>query len=296
MKNGYLKVETFIGERLAPVVGTKVVVECQMGNILHEVFTNLDGHSEIMPLKAVDETKAPSDPWNTSSQRYKVTVIHKRGFRTTIVHGVEIFPGIDSILPIRMLPDPTGDSEPHEIFIPKRVDDRPCGCPKEGKLMSAHAVSIHAGNNNELTVPSHITVRTNDGNIQLPLKDYIKNITSAENIHSSEYAALGANILLQVSKVVERVAENAVGELAESDFPFVCGRSILSNVSKTVDELWGYYFVASDETQTAPNHNRAWQDSANALAIRGYNPVQIVNYLCPGLVIMRFLEEGTRAE
>ena len=297
MEKGYLKVETFIGERLAPVIGTKVVVECQKGNILHEVFTNENGHSEMIPLNAYPK-KASDDPWHVPSQRYTVTVTHKRGFRKIIVHGVEIFLGIDSILPIRMLPDPMGDSEPHEIFIPTRRDESPCGCPNESKLISVLAINAHSRDNKELIVPSHVRVHTSEENIKIPLKDYIKNVASTENVHSLESAALGANILLLASRVIEKVSGHHDSDrvLAESNFPFAWGRSIPGNVSKMVDEIWGYCFVTSDESGTAPICNNAWQVSANALAIRGYNPVQIVNYLCPKLVIWKFLEESGEEE
>jgi len=50
MEAGYLRVETVIGEHLSPVVGAKVVVECHKGNVVHEVFTNENGHSEKMHL------------------------------------------------------------------------------------------------------------------------------------------------------------------------------------------------------------------------------------------------------
>jgi len=295
MKNGYLKVETFIGERLSPVIGTKVTVECQKGNILHEVFTNENGHSEMIPLSASPQ-EVSDEPWHTPSQRYTVTVTHKRGFRTIIVRGVEIFPGIDSILPVRMLPDPRGDSEPHEIIIPERRSENPCGCPNETKLISALKVNAATEGNKGITVPSHITVHTNDGNIKIPLKDYMKNIISAENVESLERAALGANIMILVSEVIEKVYENHDKVFTASDFPFVWGRSILGNVSKTVDELWGYCFVTRDEPKAVQIHGKAWQDSANALAIRGYNPVQIMNYLCPKLVVWRFLEVGGEGE
>jgi len=254
MKIGYLKVETFIGERLAPVIGTKVVVECQHGNIIHETYTDENGHSERIPLKAEDEKKVSDDPFYVPSQRYKVTITHKRGFRATIVHGVEIFPGTDSILPVRKLPDPYGDMEPHEIFIPDR-----------------HTAQIN----------ERVDLAANQ---DTTMKDYIKNIASGNYCPTMERAALGANILLQMSIAIGKVQGGA--SIAD-DSAFVHGRDIVDNVSKVVDAVWGYYFVAEDGYTVPFQCDKEWQDSAKALAIRGYNPVQIVSYLNPKLRLVR---------
>ena len=263
MEIGYLKVETFIGERLAPVIGVKVTVECAHGNVLHEVFTDENGQSEkiILPAKEL-------------GARYNITITHKRGFRTTIVRGVHIFPGIGSILPVKMLPDSRGDSEPHEIIIP---DFRGVSL-YERAYKGLSAAQIPRA---KVNAPAHIAVYET----KVPIKDYIKNIASSMNNPTLESAALGANILIQMSAVLGASSAESTPNFLP---PFAEGREIFSNVAGIVDELWGLYFVSERESDSMPVCDERWQESARILAIRGFNPVQIVSYLCPGIKVFKF--------
>jgi len=270
MKKGYLIVETFIGERVSPVIGTKVTVECELNDILHEGYTDENGRSERMPLKAASADE-PNDPWHVPpSRKYKVTVKHKRGFREVIVHGVEIFPGVDSILPVRMIPDLYADSDPYEIFIPERRE------------VGLGATSLSA-------VPENVSVYENGRKLIMPFKDYIKNIASGGTVQNLEHAALGANILIQMSDILGKGLD--ITACGAGDYEFDSKREISDNVSKVVDEIWGCYFVAKDNRAKTPIFDEEWMQSVRVLAIRGYNPVQIVAYLCPGLEVAWFGEK-----
>jgi len=270
MKMGYLIVETFIGERVSPVIGTKVTVECELGNILHEVYTDENGHSGRIPLKAASEDEL-SDPWHVPSRRYKITMKHKRGLRKVIVHGVEIFPGIESILPVKMIPDAHADSDPHEIFIPERHN------------IDLNATSLSA-------VPEYVSVYEGAKMLIMPFKDYIKNIASGGDDQKLESAALGANVLIQMSVMLEKGFD--IAACGAGGYEFDSKRKISDNVSKVVDETWGCYFVAKNKNAVTPVFDEEWMQSVRTLAIRGYNPVQIVGYLCPGLEVAWFGGRG----
>ena len=309
MNIGYLSVETFIGERLSPVSGARVVIKCSKGNEIHEIFTNEKGLSEKVPLLAIDQdtTRMGFDLEGlsqTHNRRYTVTVTSKRGFRKTIVHGVEIFPGIASVLPVRKYPDPYGDAEPHEIFIPERLGTDLYESSQSKKFMVQgllRGVSL-----SKLVVPSHITVHMGSPNesaerLVVPFKQYIKNIASSGNSPTLESAALGANILIQMSVALEKISSRSyrgngydfdITSSIEHDQAFIKDRNIFNNVSGIVDELWGLHIMAKDEPVEVPVFDDAWQYSARALAIRGYNPAQIVNYLCPGVQLVVFEEAG----
>jgi len=197
-----------------------------------------------------------------------------------------------------MHPDPHDDSDPYEIFLPERrganLYERTQ--PEELIQSSAHSTS---SDTDALNVPSHITLYSGHHQLVVPFKDYIKNIASRGNCPAIESAALGANILIQTSKALEKIASGHFEALnndfdiagnIDGNFDYVPERHIFNNVAGIVDELWGLHFVAKDISAPAPVLDSEWQHSARALAIRGYNPVQIVKYLCPHLELARFEE------
>ena len=307
MEMGYLVVETFLGERLSPVVGSRIVVECNKGREMHEIFTDENGRSAQVSLPATTrgENAAPGGIPQPRCERYIITISQKRGFRKIIVHGVEIFPGIVSILPVQMLPDPHGEYGPYEIFIP---DYRGADLYERAQSRKFRVSGLLTTSSPKLAVPSHITVHMGRPDepaerLVITLKDYIKNIASCENNPTLESAALGSNILIQMSIALEKITSRNyrargydfdITSSGDHDLGFIKGRNIFNNVSGIVDELWGFYILANDEFAHAPILDDAWQHSARALAIRGYNPAQIIHYLCPGLELVAFEEADLR--
>ena len=302
MEVGHLLVETFVGERLFPTTGARVVVRCDLGIQHHEVFTDENGRSEKIPLSAAHRDTTHRTPHGNLPEiypkRYTVEVSHKRGFQTTIVHGVEIFPGIVSILPVRSRSATPGSDEIYEIFIP---------CRREADLhdRSSHEETV-IGHSNEnilsssLVVPPHITVHMGQPDeeaetLVVSLKEYVKNVASGENNPSWEDAALGANILMQMSVALDRISDNRSRNSGRNfditnrpghGSAFVPGRNTFNNVSRIVDELWGLRVIEKDGRMMPPND--AFRHSARNLALRGYNPAQIINYICPHHTVSGF--------
>jgi len=110
MENGYLSVHVFIGDRLLPVVSATVRVFCSCGKILHELLTNENGLTETIPL--------PGSADHEHLKKYKVEVTHKENLREAIIHGVTIFPGITSTLPVQLKPAAGDEVTQDEVFIP----------------------------------------------------------------------------------------------------------------------------------------------------------------------------------
>jgi len=110
MEEGYLKVHTFIADNLAPVAGAKVIIHCECGKMAGELHTDENGMSETLTLPASNDFD--------NLKRYNVTVSHGGKFREVKVHGVTIFAGITSTLPVQMHPRSSADEMAEEISIP----------------------------------------------------------------------------------------------------------------------------------------------------------------------------------
>ncbi|MCL2564302.1 MAG: carboxypeptidase-like regulatory domain-containing protein [Defluviitaleaceae bacterium] len=162
MEMGYLKVQTFMGEYLFPVAGAKIIVKCGEGNVLYELYTDKNGLSERIPLPASEH-----------SRRYTVEISHDGGFRRTIVHGVEIFPGITSTLPVQMQPATDNLINDNEIFIPYKR-----GADLENRFAPEKPEAVKL-NFETAALPDYIIVHMgcpdeSAENLKLLFKDYIK--------------------------------------------------------------------------------------------------------------------------
>ena len=109
-------------------------------------------------------------------------------------------------------------------------------------------------------VPEKITVhlcppRADAPNVTVPFSDYVKNVASSEIYPTWEEAALRANILAITSFALNRVytefyrSRGYPFEITSStayDQYYVDGRSIFSNISRLVDELFNDYLRRPD--------------------------------------------------
>ena len=300
---GYLIIQTFIGEYLFPVTGANIIIKCDEGNILHELYTNEKGLTEAVELPASEENTASplhhKESFEFYCRRYTVEISHKGGFRNTIVHGVEVFPAITSILPVQMQPATSGVTDDNEIFIPNLrgadLEDR--FVPEAFALSSSEYKRFNAG----VTIPDYIVVNISspggsDENLKVSFKDYIKNTASSENYPTWEDAALKANILMQISLALSRISTKHyrghgndfdITNNFSRDQAFVKGRNIFGNISKIVDELFNCYIISTEGNIPAGISNSLRQ-GARRLSLRGYNPLQIIKYYHPDYDIKEF--------
>lgn len=104
-------------------------------------------------------------------------------------------------------------------------------------------------------VPQRITVHlgtpsSNAANVTVPFSDYVKNVASSEIYPTWDESALRANILAIVSYALNRVYTEFyrsrgydfdITSSTAFDQAFVNGRSIFTNISRLVDELFNDY-------------------------------------------------------
>jgi len=104
MAQGTLLVEVKSADRLLPIMNAAVTVTSEETGEVNSLVTNASGQTERITVPA-PPLEASFDP--TAAQRafsrYTVAV-SASGYSPVRVEGVQVFPGIDSILPVRMPP------------------------------------------------------------------------------------------------------------------------------------------------------------------------------------------------
>ena len=114
---GNLRVKAFLAEGSIPLQGARVEVKGinKRDNIQITRFTDRDGFTDTIKLPAPSASLSliPT-PGGLPYSLYDV-IVSKEGYYTEKILSVPIFSGIDSILPVNMIPISSGDvSNPPE--------------------------------------------------------------------------------------------------------------------------------------------------------------------------------------
>lgn len=279
MGKGYLKVELFVGDQVLPVGSAAVLVKEYEGNVLHNLVTDEHGHTNTITLEAPDKNTDPNTEPRFAT--YDVEVPAIKGMRRVIIHGIQIFDTITTILPVHMTPMVPGTPPAEnieEIYIPREhgvdINRGEPGLMEEASVpampmerpgraafevnpgpMSLPQTAPFALPANEVAIPEYITVHLGSPNatarnVRVPFKDYVKNVASSEIFPTWETAAIQANIYAQISFVLNRVytvwyrsrgKDFDITNNTAFDQFFVEGRDFFQNISQMVDNIFNNF-------------------------------------------------------
>ncbi|MCL2081074.1 MAG: peptidoglycan-binding protein [Oscillospiraceae bacterium] len=280
MGKGKLKVTLYLGDEARPVGNVKVLIKNPVsGDTLYELTADENGVTPSVELDAPDRENS-LDPYGSMprSGRYDVHVPPQKGYKHVIVHGVDIFDGETSILPVQMHPAIEGDTRAEntdEYFIPEKHgadEDNGRGQPRRNTargraplpdppetapLTAAAGFAVPAASitANDVAIPTHITVHLGSPNayarnVRVPFADYIKNVASSEIFPTWNEAALYANIYAIISFALNRMFTvwyrsrgfdfDITNNTAFDQF-FVEGRNIFENISRIVDRIFNEF-------------------------------------------------------
>lgn len=104
---GYLKIQARTGNDALPVKDAYVIIKDTTGKILYQLKTDDSGNTQKISLYAPDKyhTLNPNEP-GPFYATYEVNVMYPEKFITEVIHNVQIYDTIESILPVSMLPLP----------------------------------------------------------------------------------------------------------------------------------------------------------------------------------------------
>ena len=256
MGSGYLIVKTVTANGVLPVGRASVTVTSADGSVLYSLMSDANGATELMTFETPDigHTFEPLDPGPVyATVDVKVTADR---FNTVIVHRVQIYDTITMILPVNLTPlleekGAPAASNIEEIFIPKhqleetnaRVFDTAEVSPMRGRILQ------------EVVIPNFVTVHlgkpgTAASNVRVAYKEYIKNVCTHEIYSTWPLAALEANILAQISLLLNRIftewypskgyAYDITNSTAYDQF-YVHGGGYASNIGVIVDRIFNQY-------------------------------------------------------
>ena len=223
----------------------------------------LETPSRALSLDSGDEIR----PYSV----YNVLVRAEGNYRMEI-DGVQLFEGTTTQLPIDLIPLPQGVNSPEDaeiiiIKIPEHIlrSSPPSPTPPDITTFAKEnysalpAVNIGEG----VFIPETITVHLGPPdqsaqNVTIPFIDYIKNVASSEIYPTWPRESLEANILAQISLVLNRVYTEwyrsrgydfDITNSTAFDQAFVFGRNIFEETSVVVDEIFNRYLVRPNRVE-----------------------------------------------
>lgn len=249
MPQGSLFVTVRTADSAFPVSQATVVITTPDGMVLGEDRISADNGSVSRdfyieaPDRALSLTPGSPLPYSTCNAR-----ITANGFYTLQINGIQIFDGERSQLPVELIPRGQSEDEvleydigPHALRMAQpRNPEGPTGNERVlTEVFIPERVIVHLG-----------TPSSGASNVNVPFVDYIKNVASSEIYPTWPERSLRANILCQISFLLNRVFTewypsrgypfNITNSTAYDQY-YVYGRNIFDSVSRIVDEIFNEY-------------------------------------------------------
>lgn len=296
---GKLRVEVYNNTVASPIANAQVIVrEANGTEELYNVLTNSDGSTALLTLSAPPSIYSTQTDEPQPYTPYDVEII-AQGFRPILIRGVQIFPNTTALQPVYV---ELGEGNEQIITIKPPVlwGDYPEKIPEnEVKPVPEETGFVVL---DSVVVPEYIVVHDgapdSDGeNYYIPFKDYIKNVASSEIYSTWDTEAIKANVLAIISFTLNRVYTEwyrsrgydfTITNSTRYDQSFDYGRTIYTEISDIVDELFTTYIKRIDSNQplfaqycdgkqvTCPNWLSQW--GSQDLAQQGYSAIDILRY------------------
>ncbi len=261
-----------------------------------QAFTNENGQTDLIELPTVDR-RLSLDENNTEILPYANynLVIEKVGFMRGEIIGVQIFENQTSLQLVGLLPRPIDYGNDFE-------QDYSSG--KVQKLFDVQT-DLQTGENNyvlqKVIIPDKVTVHLgkpneNAKNVTVPFLTYLKSVASSEIYPTWPEESLRANILCQISFVLNRIYTEwyrsrgynfDITNSTSYDQKYIHSRSTFASTDKIVEEIFNNYVTKKfnkepffteycDGKQVTCKGLKQWGtvDRAN----EGMNALQILQY------------------
>ncbi len=307
MAQGSLLITLETARTALPVVGQVIVSQTINGNVVFETVlqTDASGVVPVVTLEAPDASLS-LNPSNTQTPygAYDVRV-EAEGFAPVEILGVQIYDGVESYLPINLVPafssaedaDSARSSQQLRYTVPPPAIRSASAsgpaplvfCENESRVLSS------------VFIPQYITVhlgrpQNSAANETVSFPYYIKNVCSSEIYPTWPENAIRANIYAQISLALNRVFTEwypskgynfNITNSTQYDQYYVSGRNIFTNISRIVDEIFNTYlrrvgdfapYYAEYCNGTTVTCRGLSQWGTVSLANSGRTPIQILRY------------------
>lgn len=314
---GRLQVNVTSTLGLQPVVNARVSIAYtgESQRPLEELQTDSSGQTEAVTLDTppLEYSQEPNQPQPFSE--YTVTV-QADGYRPVEVSAVDVFADVTSLQEIRMEPLDISQGEGEEnIVVPPNTlwGDFPPKIPEEEVKSVNESGEIVLS---RVVIPEYVIVHdgpptdTRAQDYYVRYRDYIKNVASSEIYSTWPDATLRANILAIMSFALNRVYTEwyrgkgydfTITSSTAYDQKWSFGRTIFSNISRIVDEIFNNYLSRPNVqqpilTQYCDGKNvtcSGWmtQWGSRYLGGQGYSPIEILRYYYGSSIYINSAEE-----
>lgn len=292
--SGTLIAEVFYGDRAKPIENAEVETYVWNSDQTVSQITNSSGKTNPIAIQA--PSAALSLDANYMGPVYSLAnvTVSAPGYKTVIIEGVQIFDGVESVLPVELTLSEGRSSLPTVFRIPENSLHSAAVRAPQGSDDSPRILS-------QVYIPENITVHlgrpdSSAKNVTLPFPEYIKNVASSEIYPTWPDSALRANILAQIGFALNRVYTewypsrgynfNITNSTAYDQY-FVEGRNIFENISLIVDSIFSKYprrqgqippLFSSYCNGTTATCSGLSQWGTVTLAENGYTPLEILRY------------------
>ncbi|MCD8157314.1 MAG: peptidoglycan-binding protein [Clostridiales bacterium] len=298
---GTLRIDVTSTIAIQPIEGA--VIRVYNGTALvEELRADSSGQSEALTLAAPppEYSMEPGQPQPYAAYTVRVEA---EGYRPVEIEDVEVLPDELAIQPVQMQPLETSDGEGEDVIVvppntllgdfpPKIAEDEIKPVNENGEIVLSRVVIpeyvvVHDG------APSDSTAK----DYYVRYRDYIKNVASSEIYSTWPDAALRANILAIMSFTMNRVYtewyrnkgyDYTVTSSTAYDQKWSYGRTIFSNISQIVDEMFNNYLSRPNVVQPILTQYcdgkqvscPGWlsQCGSKYLADQGYRAIEILRY------------------
>lgn len=309
-ENGYLIVTVLETNTERPISGASVIVR---GDDFEDTFiTDINGKTETIPLRA--PARIYSLTPQTEVRPYSVYQVEvtSPGYETSIINGVQIFPGVTSLQNVYLSPRVSlfttfaveveapniTNIPPHSLW-EKRENER--------NIINNSDIRVLP----EIIVPEYIVVHdgapssTSATNYIVRFPDYIKNVASSEIYSTWPTEAIKANIYAIISFTLNRLYTEwyksqgydfTITSLPRYDQTYINNRTIFQNISNIVDEIFRFYI--REQNKNFPyfaqyndginTNNPGWlsQWGAKSLADQGFSALEILRRYYPSNIVL----------
>ncbi len=339
MTDGYFSVRTTVYNEAMPIVNARVYIKrSEVGrgndgngdndvydadtdvspqNYDYFIVTGGDGKSTVVRIEAPDEEFSFNESLDSFAYSLVDVYVEADNFVPVFVRGVQIFPALQSELPLTLEPDvslfPRGYVQKFRV-----PDNAVVSAPLRVREYAESEITTDVLP--EVIIPANIVVHlgapSNSAaeNLTVPFTEYIKNVASSEIFPTWNEEAIRANIYAQISLALNRVYTEwyrsqgypfQITNTTQFDQAFVKGRNIFDNISKIVDEIFNTYIRRDgnyeplfaqycDGVRTNCNGMSQW--GSQRLAEQGYTAFNILqHYYGNGIELTRtdnISEEG----
>ena len=306
MSIGLLTVQLSTGQKALPVTDATVEIsrtsETGQDTYLTTVSPDRSGNCPSVEIDAPPQEyslQPQNAPQPYSTYQVKITA---PGFHTIQVTGIQTFAGENTLQQVHMLPLSFGETDSTVTYhIPEHLLRQPAALQQVSARPTRQAPDITPVVLRFPVIPEYVRVHLGRPdeearNISVSFPEYIKNVTCSEIYPTWPENSLRANILAQISLVLNRVYTEwypsrgypfDITNSTQYDQYFVEGRSIAENVSQLVDEMFNQYLkrpqyeepfyaeYCNGTTVTCPGMSQ-W--GTVELAEQGMSPLEILRY------------------